>query len=68
MKKLLQISIVLVLAVALIVGLFQIGIGSELAAAGNSCHVGGNTTTNNCLAVESSPKVPGSMQRVGWHG
>lgn len=68
MKKLLQISIVLVLALALIIGLFQIGIGSELVTVGNSCHVDGNITTNNCLAVLSSPKVPGSMQRVGWNG
>jgi hypothetical protein len=68
MKKLLQISIVLVLALALIIGLFQIGIGGELPTAGNSCHVGSNTTTNSCLALLPSPKVPGSIQRVGWNG
>lgn len=67
MKKLLQISIVLVLAFALIVGLFQIGIGSELPTAAHSCRVGWNTRANNCLALVSSPKVPGRMPQVGWN-
>ena len=67
MKKLLQISIVLVLALALIVGLFQIGIGSELPTAGNSCRVGWNTRAGNCLALGPSPNVPTRMPRVGWN-
>lgn len=67
MKKLLQISIILVLALALIVGLFQIGIGSELSTAGNSCRVGWNTRVGNCLAVAPDPKVPNRIPRVGWN-
>jgi len=68
MKRLIQISIVLVLALALIVGLFQIGIGSELATAGNACRVGWNTRTGTCLA--DAIRFPGSdpMPNVGWNG
>ena len=68
MKRLLQISIVLVLALALIVGLLQIGIGSELPTAGRSCRVGWNTRVDNCLALVPSLKAPGRTPQVGWNG
>jgi len=67
MKKLLQISIVLVLALALIVGLFQIGIGSELPVAGSACRVGWNTRTGSCLALGIGVGGPIFMPNVGWN-
>jgi len=67
MKKLLQISIVLVLALVLIVGLFQIGIGSELPSARNACRVGWNTRTGNCLALGIGVGGPIYMPSVGWN-
>jgi len=66
MKKLLQISIVLVLALALIVGLFQIGIGSELPTAGSACRVDWNTGTGSCLALGIGVGGPIFMPNVGW--
>ena len=70
MKKLLQISIVLVLALALIVGLFQIGIGSELPTAGNPhpCRVGWNTRNGSCLALGIGVGGTIYMPNVGWNG
>ena len=68
MKRILQISIVLVLAIALIVGLFQIGIGSELPTAGNACRVGWNTRAGNCLALGIGVRGPIYMPNVGWNG
>jgi hypothetical protein len=66
MKRIIQITIVLILAIALIVGLFQIGTGGEPSQAANSCRVGWNTRTPNCLAL-----VPGSWTpakpNVGWN-
>jgi len=67
MKKLLQISIVLVLALALIIGLFQIGIGSELPSARNACRVGWNTRTGSCLALGIGDGGPIYMPSVGWN-
>ena len=67
MKKLLQISIVLVLALALIIGLFQIGIGSELPSARNACRVGWNTRTGSCLALGIDVGGPIYMPSVGWN-
>jgi len=67
MKKFLQISIVLVLALALIVGLFQIGIGSELPTAGTACRVGWNTRTGSCLALGIGVGGPIYMPNVGWN-
>ena len=67
MKKLLQISIVLVLALALIVGLFQIGIGSELSTAAKSCRVGWNTRAPSCLALGIGVGGPIYMPNVGWN-
>ena len=67
MKKLLQISIVLVLALALIVGLFQIGIGAELPTAKNPCRVGWNTKTGNCLALGIDVGGTIYMPNVGWN-
>ena len=67
MKKLLQISVVLVLALALIVGLFQIGIGSELPSASTACRVGWNTRTGTCLALGIGVGGPIYMPNVGWN-
>jgi hypothetical protein len=67
MKKLLQISIILVLALALIVGLFQIGIGTELPTASNACRVGWNTRTGSCLALGIKVDGPIFMPNVGWN-
>lgn len=68
MKKLLQISIVLILAFALIVGLFQIGAGSELTTARNTCRVGWNTRAGSCLALGTRAGGPIYMPNVGWNG
>jgi hypothetical protein len=70
MKKFIQISILLVLAIALIIGLFQIGIGSELAQAGSgsACRVGWNTRTRPCLALGTGLKGPILQPNVGWNG
>ena len=67
MKKLIQISIVLVIAFALIVGLFQVAGGSSLAGGGNACRVGWNTRTGACLAVAPSYEGPGIKPLVGWN-
>jgi hypothetical protein len=67
MKRLLQISIVLVLALALIVGLFQYTATSELAATGSSCRVGWNSRTTNCSTLALLQKLPGPMPQVGWN-
>ena len=67
MKKLLQISIVLVLALALIVGLFQIGIGSDLPSASTACRVGWNTRTGSCLALRIGVRGPIFIPNVGWN-
>lgn len=65
MKKLIQVSLVLILALALIVGLVQIG-GDALQAA-NSCRVGWNGRATNCLAlVPISAMQP--KPRAGWNG
>lgn len=68
MKKLIQISVILVLAIALVVGLFQIGIGSEIPMASKSCRVGWNTRASSCLALGIGVKVPIDRPDVGWNG
>jgi hypothetical protein len=68
MKRLLQISIVLVLALALIVGLFQYTATIDLSTAGGSCRVGWNGRTSNCLTLALAQKLPGPMPQVGWNG
>jgi hypothetical protein len=68
MKRLLQISILLVLAFALIVGMLQIGIGSELPTAGTACRVGWNGRATSCLALVPSPSLPVIRPMVGWNG
>jgi hypothetical protein len=68
MKKLIQVSIVLVVALALIVGLFQIGIGSELPQAANPCRVGWNTRNPHCLALGTGLESPILRPNVGWNG
>jgi len=67
MKKLIQVSIVITLALVLIVGLLQIGIGSEQLVGGSSCRVGWNTRTGTCLALVSYPKPPVFQPNVGWN-
>jgi hypothetical protein len=67
MKRLLQITMVLVLALALIVGLFQHIAISELATSGSSCRVGWNGRTSNCITLALSSKLPGPIQQVGWN-
>lgn len=67
MKKLVQISIVIALALVLIVGLLQIGSVSDQFAGGSSCRVGWNTRTGTCLALLSYPKPPVFQPNVGWN-
>lgn len=67
MKRLLQITIVLVLALALIVGLFQYVAISERSSASGSCRVGWNGRTSNCLTLALVQKLPGPMPQVGWN-
>jgi hypothetical protein len=67
MKRLLQISLVLVLALALIVGLFQNTAMSELSTTGSSCRVGWNSRTSNCSTLALIQKLPGAMPQVGWN-
>ena len=65
MKKLIQVSIVLVLALALIIGLLQIS--GDAPQAARSCRVGWNGRTENCLVLAPTlgfrPK-----SEVGWSG
>jgi hypothetical protein len=68
MKRLLQISILLVLAFALIVGMLQIGLGSELPTAGSACRVGWNGRATSCLVLGPSLKGPVMSPQVGWNG
>ena len=68
MKKFIQISIMLVLAIALIIGLFPIGIGSEFPQAGSPCRVGWNTRTGTCLALGTGLNGPIMQPNVGWNG
>ena len=67
MKKLIQISIVLVIAFALIVGLFQVADGSALAGGGNACRVGWNTRTGTCLVIAPLYEGLGIKPLVGWN-
>jgi hypothetical protein len=67
MKRLLQITIVLVLALALIIGLFPHIAISELSSAGSSCRVGWNGRTSNCITLALSSKLPGPIYQVGWN-
>jgi hypothetical protein len=61
MKRLIQISIVLILALILIVGLIQFTEGNALARGGNVCRVGWNSRTDACLASGKD------ACRVGWN-
>ena len=65
MKKLIQVSIVLTLALILIVGLLQIG--GDLSQAAKSCRVGWNGRAVTCLALAP---IPGIQPRpeIGWNG
>ena len=67
MKKLIQISIVLVIAFALILGLFQVTGGGALAGGGNACRVGWNTRTGTCLVTAPLYQGPGIKPLVGWN-
>ena len=67
MKKLIQVCIVLAIAFALLVGLFQIAGGSPLAGGGNACRVGWNTRTGDCLAAAPSLPIPPIKPLVGWN-
>lgn len=67
MKKLIQVSIVLVLAIALIVGLLQVAGGNTLAGGGNACRVGWNSRTGTCLAVAPLYQGPGVKPLIGWN-
>ena len=69
MKKLIQVSIMLVLAIALLVGHFQVGLGSDLPPTVDSCRVGWNTRAGNCVPAVPTPKVPVIQPNsVGWNG
>jgi len=65
MKKLIQISLVIVVTFALVFGLFMYPDNGLLAA--GSCRVGWNTRTGSCLA--DSIWLPGSgyTPNVGWN-
>ena len=68
MKKLIQISIVLVIAFALILGLFQVAdVGALAGGGGNACRVGWNTRTGTCLVVAPLYQGPGIKPLVGWN-
>jgi len=67
MKKLIQISIILVIAFALIAGPFQVAGGNTLASGGNACRVGWNTRTGTCLAVPPIYEGPVIKPLVGWN-
>ena len=66
MKKFIQISIVLIVAVALVIGLLQNWTGSELPMSGNACRVGWNTRTDHCLALGPGSGAP-VKPTVGWN-
>jgi hypothetical protein len=69
MKKFIQISMMLVLAIALLVGHFQVGLGSDLPPTADSCRVGWNTRVGNCVSAVPTPKVPIIHPNgVGWNG
>jgi hypothetical protein len=69
MKKLIQVSLMLVLAIALLVGHFQVGLGSDLSPTADSCRVGWNTRAGSCVLEVSTPKVPAIQPNsVGWNG
>ena len=68
MKKLIQVSIVLTLAIALLVGHFQIGLRGDLPSTADSCRVGWNTRAGNCVPALPTPKVPVNHPNVGWNG
>jgi hypothetical protein len=69
MKKLIQVSIVLTLAFALLVGHFQIGLGGDLPPTADSCRVGWNTRAGQCVPVAPNLKAPiVNPNSVGWNG
>lgn len=65
MKKLIQVSILFVLALALIVGLLQIG--GDVPQAAKSCRVGWNGRPAHCLVLAPMPGIQPKPQ-VGWNG
>jgi len=68
MKKLIQVSIVLVLAISLIFGLLQVADGSSPAGSGgNPCRVGWNSRNPSCLVGTTWYKNPGIQPYVGWN-
>ncbi|MGZ9164327.1 MAG: hypothetical protein ACXW4U_04045 [Anaerolineales bacterium] len=68
MKKLIQVSIVLFLAITLIVGPLQVAGDNMLASGGNACRVGWNTRTGTCLDIAPLYEGPGIKPLVGWNG
>jgi len=68
MKKLIQVSIVLFLAITLIVGPLQVAGDNMLASGGNACRVGWNTRTGTCLAIAPLYQGPVIRPNVGWNG
>jgi hypothetical protein len=68
MKRPIRISIVLVIAFALIVGLFQVADGSSLrGGGGKACRVGWNTRTSTCLVIAPLYEGLGIKPLVGWN-
>lgn len=67
MKKLIQVSLVLVLAIAITGGPFQVAGSGPLAGGGNDCRVGWNTGAGTCPAVAPLYKGPGIKPLVGWN-
>jgi len=68
MRKLIQVSLVLVVALALIIGLFQVADGNSLAGSGGaSCRVGWNTRNGACYVAVTHHQGPDFKPYVGWN-
>jgi len=68
MKKLIQISLVIVVSLALVFGLLLYTDGGSLTGGGgNSCRVGWNTRTGTCLAGKIWFPGDDKMPNVGWN-
>lgn len=68
MKKFIQVSLVVVVSLALVFGLLLYTDGNSLAGGGvNSCRVGWNTRTGSCLASKIWFPGDDNMPNVGWN-
>lgn len=67
MKKLIQVSLVLVLAIAITGGPFQVAGSGPLAGGENACPVGWNSIAGTCPAIAPLDQGPGIKPLVGWN-